>query len=264
MPKLKTNGAELHYEIAGEGPPLLLIAGLASDGQSWAPVKPILEQKFTLIMLDNRACGQTKDGGASISIEVMAQDAAALIDHLSLECVHVLGHSMGAAIAMTLTAQRPECVDKLILAAGAIETPALAASVIDTLLELRESGIDENAWYRLFFHWLFAPGFFENKNAVDAAIAMSRAYPHAQNTADMRRQVEAVRNFDAKALPPVANETLLLAAERDILIRPEVVARGETHLPNAQLQTLSGAGHSLHWDAPEAFAEAVITYLGTS
>lgn len=261
MPKLKTDVAELHYEITGDGPPLLLIAGLSSDGQSWAPIKPILEKKFTLVMPDNRACGQTKDDGAAISIELMAQDAAALIDHLSLERVHVLGHSMGAAIAMTLTARRPECVGRLILAAGAIETPPFAASVIDTLLELRESGIDENTWYRLFFHWLFAPGFFDNKNAVDAAIAMSRAYPHAQNTTDMRRQIEAVRNFNAKALPPIINETLLLAAERDILIRPEVIARGETHLPNAQLQTLSEAGHSLHWDAPKAFTQAVIAYL---
>lgn len=261
MPKLKTNNAELHYEIAGEGPPLLLIAGLASDGQSWAPVKPILEKRFTLIMLDNRACGQTKDDGSSLSLELMAGDAVALLDHLSIDNANVLGHSMGTAIATTLTARRPTRVGKLVLAAGALETPPRAASVIETLLVLREAGVDENAWYRSFFHWLFSPDFFQNKNAVDAAVAMSRAYPYAQSVQDMRRQYEAVIAFDADHLPPVNADTLLLAGECDILVPPTAVENTRKFITTAKMQSLPDAGHSLHWDAPEAFAKAVIAHL---
>lgn len=261
MPTLKIDDAEIYYELAGDGPPLLLLAGLASDSQSWGPLRPHLETRFTLVMPDNRACGRTTDDGSPITIDRMAKDAAALIDHLRLDRVNVIGHSMGVAIALSLAAQRPEHVDKLVLAAGAAKTPARASSVVDTLLALREAGVDENNWYRSFFHWLFAPGFFGSPAAVEAAIAMSRAYPHAQGVADMRRQIEAVRAFNADALPAIGARTLLIAGGEDILVPPASVETTRELLPDAQLKILPGAGHSLHWDAPEAFAEAAGDFL---
>lgn len=261
MPKLQIADAEIHYEVDGVGPPLLLLAGIASDGQSWAPIKPLLGQHFTLISMDNRACGQTKDDGAAITIERIADDAVALLDHLSIERADIVAHSMGTAIAMALAARHPERAGKLVLAAGAAETPSRAASVIETLLALREAGIDENAWYRSFFHWLFKPDFFENKNAVDAAVTMSRAYPYAQSVEDMRRQYEAVRAFAAADLPPIHAGTLLLAGEFDILVPPAAVETTREFIASAEIQILPGAGHSLHWDAPQAFADAVITFL---
>lgn len=265
MPVLTTDDAEIYYETAGEGPPLLLIAGLASDSQSWGPLRPHLETRFTLVTPDNRACGRTKDkakdGGGAITIERMADDAGAVVDHLGLGRVSVIGHSMGVAISLCLAARRPDRVDKLVLAAGGARTPARAASVVDTLLALREAGVDESIWYRSFFHWLFAPAFFDSPAAVEAAIAMSRAYPHAQSAADMRRQIEAVHAFDAAALPPIGAPALVIAGEEDILVPPASVETAKALLPEARMTTIPGAGHSLHWDAPEAFAEAAGDFL---
>ena len=265
MPVLKIDDAEIYYETAGEGPPLLLIAGLAGDSQSWGPLRPHLEKRFTLVMPDNRACGRTKDGakdgGDALTIEGMADDAGAVVDHLGLGRTSVIGHSMGVAISLCLAARRPDRVDRLVLAAGAAQTPARAASVVDTLLALRETGVDENSWYRAFFHWLFAPAFFDSPAAVEAAIAMSRAYPHAQGAGDMRRQIEAVHAFDAAAMPPISAPALLIAGGEDILVPPASVETTRTLLPEAQMTTLPGAGHSLHWDAPEAFARAAGDFL---
>ena len=261
MPVLKTDDAEIYYETAGDGPPLLMIAGLASDSQSWGPLRPHLEKRFTLVMPDNRACGRTRDDGNAITIDRIAGDAGALIDHLGLERASVIGHSMGVAISLCLAARRPDRVGKLVLAAGAARTPARAASVVDTLLALREAGVDENSWYRAFFHWLFAPAFFDSPAAVEAAIAMSRAYPHAQCPADMRRQIEAVHAFDAAALDPIRAETLLIAGGEDILVPPASVETTRAILPGARMTVLPGAGHSLHWDAPEAFAKAAGDFL---
>ena len=265
MPTLKTADAEIHYETAGDAtrgdPPLLLLAGLASDAQSWGPARPLLERRFALIMPDNRGCGRTRDDGAPLTIDRLAADAAALVDHLGLARVHVLGHSMGVAVALSLAAQRPAAVGRLVLAAGAATTPARAASVIDSLLALREARVDEAVWHRLFFHWLFAPGFFESAAAVEAAVAMSRAYPYAQSPADMRRQVEAVRSFNPALSPPPPAPALLIAGGEDILVPAPAVETVRELLPDAAMITLPGAGHSLHWDAPEAFATAVADFL---
>lgn len=262
MPTLSLADAELHYEITGDGPPLVLIAGLASDAQSWGPIAPRLATRFTLIMPDNRGCGRTKTQAPAFSIETMADDVAALLDALSIDAAHVLGHSMGGAIAQSLAAQHPDRVRRLILAASAAAAPARTGSVIDTLLALRESGVDETVWHRLFFHWLFAPSFFENAAAVDAAIAMARAYPHAQSPADMRRQVEAIRSFNADNLPPLAAPTLSLAGEDDLLTPPSLMAAQKQAFPHSRSQTLSGAAHSLHWDQPEPFCRAVFDFFG--
>ena len=261
MPTLSLADAELHYEIIGDGPPLVLIAGLASDAQSWGPVAPTLAQRFTLIMPDNRGCGQTKTQAPAFSIETMADDVMALLDALSIDAANVLGHSMGGAVAQTFAARRPERVRRLVLAASAAAAPARTGSIIDSLLELRESGVNETVWYRLFFYWLFAPAFFENAGAVDAAIAMARAYPHAQSPADMRRQVEAIRSFNADTLPPLAAPTLLLAGEDDLLTPPGLMTTQQQAFSHSRSQTLSGAAHSLHWDQPEPFCRAVFDFF---
>ena len=108
MPSLSVNDIDLHYEVKGNGPPLLLIAGFASDGQSWAPITRTLSERFTLIIPDNRGCGQTALNGAEVTIEAMTADCRALLDRLSIERVDILGHSMGGVIAASLAAQQPD------------------------------------------------------------------------------------------------------------------------------------------------------------
>ncbi len=263
MPEISVNGITLHYETAGEGPPLLLIAGLASDNASWAPIAPLLAPHATLIMPDNRGCGRTNDDGAEISMPAIAEDCAALLDHLGVEKAHVLGHSMGGVIAMTFAASFPGRVDRLVLAATSPKAPHRTGSVVDTLLALREAGLPESQWYRSFFHWLFRPSFFEDDRAVEAAIAMSRAYPYAQSAANMRRQIEAGRQFDAAAFAErIEAETLTLLAEEDLLFPPSLLGDAFREIRKNRLEILKNAGHSLHWDQSKAFADAVLAHLG--
>ena len=58
MPQFERPGASIHYEVTGNGPPLLLIAGTASDNASWGPLIPPLSEQFRLIMIDNRGSGK--------------------------------------------------------------------------------------------------------------------------------------------------------------------------------------------------------------
>ncbi len=261
MPTLTTNDADIHYEVTGDGPPLLLIAGLASDSASWGPVTPLLSKHFTLIMPDNRGAGRTSSS-TPLSIGAMAADYASLLDHLEIGKAHTLGHSMGGIIAMTLASRMPDRIDRLVLAASCARTPARAISVIDNLLMLREGGASQELWLRSFFHWLFKPKFFENRNAVDAAIALSMAYPYAQSVEDMRLQVDALRSYDASALPAaLKSETLLLAGEYDLMFSPEEIKAAFAAAPAARLEILPGAAHSLHWDNPAGFSSTVIAFL---
>ena len=89
MPQFEHDRASIHYEIVGDGKPLLLIAGTASDGASWGPLLPLLPGR-QLILIDNRASGQTKVEGP-IDVTEMVADCAGLLDHLRLDGVDVVG-----------------------------------------------------------------------------------------------------------------------------------------------------------------------------
>lgn len=261
MPVLSTDDVDLHYELVGDGPPLMLIAGLASDSASWGPVSSALSKEFTLIMPDNRGAGRTKNK-TKITIEAMAHDCAALLDHLSIPKAHILGHSMGGVIAMSLCASAPEKTGKLILAASSSQKSARTTSVINTLVALRESGVADEHWLRAFFHWLFEPAFFENKNAVDAAIALAIAYPYRQSVEHMRQQLDALQTFDASSLPArIKAPALILAGEQDLMFSPATIEKDLSGIAGKRFEILPGAAHSLHWDKPAAFAAAVTGFL---
>ncbi|MEM8770944.1 MAG: alpha/beta fold hydrolase [Pseudomonadota bacterium] len=262
MPFLSVNGIDYHYRTDGDGPPLLLIAGLASDSASWAPVSGALAKTARLIMPDNRACGQTQANRGEVSLTAFADDCIALLDHLGVKSANVLGHSMGGAIAMELAATRPDRVNRLILCASAPKISARARQAIKSLADLRASEKATADWYRTFFCWLFAPAFFEDARAVDAAVAMAMAYPHRQSAADMRRQIDAMIGVDlTQKLHKIRANTLILAGQYDILFPACDIRNAYGALEDVEISIFENAAHSLHWDQPQVFCERVERFL---
>lgn len=260
MPYLETPTAEIWYEIDGAGPPMLLIAGLASDVASWTPVRGALAERFTLIMPDNRGAGRTraKRGLRGLSIDDMANDIAALTDHLAIETCVVVGHSMGAAIAVEAALQRPLQFRKLVLAGAAAPNPRASAAV-RSLAEIHARFGGSAEFYRALFPWLFAPAFFTNANMVEAAVAASLAYPYSPTTEMFAAQVEAVLR-STRADAPLNAETLVLAGEMDILFTPNDCRAFAARFPNADFQEIAGAAHSMFWDKPTETAGAIVRF----
>ncbi len=115
MPTVQANGINVYYEVYGEGEPLLLISGLASDHSMYRGVLPQLATRYRVIVCDNRGVGRTDKPNIPYSIEMMADDTAELLRALSITQAHVLGMSMGGRIAIALTLKYPELVKSLIL-----------------------------------------------------------------------------------------------------------------------------------------------------
>lgn len=262
MPALELTDVTLHYEIDGAGPPLMLVAGTASDSASWGPLVEPLAEHFTVIRPDNRSTGRTAPLDAPLSLDHWADDALALADHLGLGPVAVVGHSLGGVIGLRMAAAAPERVSRLGLLASAPITVGRNAALFDLLLRLRAEGQPADLWLRAFLPWLFHPRFFEAPRQLDAAIALSLAYPHAQPASAMAAQVAALQRVEAGDLPAqVRCPTLALLAGGDLLI-PEPAAR-EALAPIADLriETIPEAGHSVHWDAPAAVLATLIPFL---
>src|SRR5271168_2930610 len=112
MEIMKIGDLEMHYEVQGDGQPLVLISGYTCDHTFWDQLAPDLATRFRVVTFDNRGVGRTKDNGQLFSIETMASDTAALIQYLGLPKVTVIGQSMGGVIAQAMLATYPDLCGK--------------------------------------------------------------------------------------------------------------------------------------------------------
>ena len=95
---------KLYYQSHGVGEPIIFISGYCSDHQFWKLYTEKLSKQYQVIVFDNRAVGQTEDDGGLLSVQLMADDVAALISKLKLDKPHIIGMSMGGTIAQYLAA----------------------------------------------------------------------------------------------------------------------------------------------------------------
>ncbi len=252
MPTFEHDNIKLNFERSGDGPPLLLIAGMMSDSASWAPLIPLLEPHFTVIRPDNRTTGRTTPWNAPASVDACAFDCAALIDGLGIGRAHVMGHSLGGMIGMRLAIKYPETVKSLTLAAAAPLRLERNVRLFKTLLGIRQSNAAPGTWLHALFPWLFSPALYEAEGALEEATAAALAYPFAQTAEAMAHQLTGLDDYAPDDTADLRCPAQALLADGDLLM-PHALARPA--LGNIPTHMIANAGHSIHWDAPQAVAD---------
>ncbi len=262
MPYFNHEQGRCYYEISGNGTPLLLIAGLASDVQSWATIKKQLAKRYQVILFDNRGVGRTDLDVSNLTVSQMASDAVALLRFLDVDKTHVLGHSMGGMIAMHLAANNPELVDRLVLAATTTELNQRQKLQLNDWATYLETGMDKELWFKNLFYWLYSDNFFEHKAMLTAYIIGALSYPYPILYTNFKEQVNAINAFKGSLLvTQITQPTLLISPEYDRLFSDERSRANLAKIPGCTEATLENAGHSLHVEQPEAFFQLVSNYL---
>ena len=112
----EVNGINLYYETIGDGRPLILLHGGLGSGEMFGPVRPALAESHQVIAVDLQGHGRTADIDRPIDVSLMADDIAALIDHLGLDKPDLVGYSLGGGVALYAAAKVPEKVGRLVVA----------------------------------------------------------------------------------------------------------------------------------------------------
>jgi pimeloyl-ACP methyl ester carboxylesterase len=273
MARLQRDQIDLYFERHGpapddpelsdrQPPPLILVAGLASDSQSWASVLPTLAAERQVLVYDNRGCGRSQPQATANSIALMADDCLALADHLGLERFDLLGHSMGGLIALEVARRAPQRLSRLVLSNSAAAQSARNQQLFEDWADDLDAGKSRARWFRNFFYWIFTERFFADPAAVEGLLELVLSYPYPATSAGFRSQVEAMRGFDARPwLSRIEAPTLILACTEDLLFPPRQDAAGLASIPAAELRLLRAQAHSLPLEAPAAFCEAVLRFL---
>lgn len=257
MPQFQNGAASVHYEIIGSGKPLLLIAGTASDGASWGPLLPLLPDR-QLILIDNRGSGRTKVDGP-IELGEMIGDCAALIEHLGLGPIDVVGHSLGGFLGLGLAAMHPDKVSRLVTLASAGISPK--THIVFNDLSRLYFVLPPQDWFRLLYPWLFSDPFFADEANVAAAAEASTNYEFRQSPGDFARQIAALNRAPALDLSAIRCPVLAVSGDLDLIATPGMVEALHAKVPNFLRHSIPYAAHSLHWEAPQAVAAEIRSFL---
>ena len=269
MPTAQLSGIDIYYEEHGSGDPLLLIMGFGGHSLAWIMQVPALAKQFRVITLDNRGVGRSSVPPGPYTTRQMADDAAALLDHLDIERAHVVGWSMGGMIAQELALGYPQKVDRLVLLASVARTRPYAENWLryaTQSAELVKSGaLDPTGALLGGMPWMFTPAFLSQPDLVQAAIAQSLADPFPPTPEGIAAQAEACRAHafgDAlDRLTEIAAPTLVLVGAEDILT-PAVYSREMAdRIPGARLQILEKGGHGMPLEHPQQVNDALLAFL---
>ncbi len=223
------DGITFYYEVYGAGEPLLLVHGNGGSIADFAAQIAHFRKRYQVIAMDSRDQGKSGDSPDTITYEKMTDDLAALLDHLKIGPVNVLGWSDGGIEALLLGIRHPAKVKKI---------AAMAANL--------------------------SPG----DDAVTAeAIAMVKTMmasvpPEAKNTPEGRRGLKLAAlmldqpHVELKALEAITAPTLVLASDHDV-IRDGHTIDIYHHIPNSQLAIFPNATHMIPFDDPATFNETV-------
>jgi pimeloyl-ACP methyl ester carboxylesterase len=121
----KVNGINLYFETHGAGRPLILLHGGLGSGEMYGPILPTLGAHYQVIAVDLQGHGRTADIDRPIDVRLMADDIAALIDHLGLDQPDLVGYSLGGGVALQTAARYPGQVRKLVAASANIRPDAI-------------------------------------------------------------------------------------------------------------------------------------------
>jgi aminoacrylate hydrolase len=260
MPSLERPDGTLVYDIAGDGPPLMLVTGLGGSRRYWDNLMPALTQRFTVITHDHMGTGETTSRRTVHKVEALAADVLALADHLGIGRMHLVGHSTGAAVGQILGADVPERLDGLVLYAGwAGPDPYfdLCFSVRKELLLAAGAA----AYHRATPLFLYPARWIgEDKVRLDRLIAgMIASTPPVETLA---ARVDMLLEFDRrKSIGRVRARTLVISADDDQLTPPHLSEELATGIPGARRVRLPWGGHAASQTASEAFLDAILPAL---
>ncbi|MGD9712602.1 MAG: alpha/beta fold hydrolase [Thermomicrobiales bacterium] len=263
MPQVKVNGLSVTYDSAGSGPPVLMINGIGADRSGWGMQIPAVSQNFRAITYDNRDVGETAWIGEphDYAIAQFAADAAALLDALDIDRAHIVGASMGGAIAQEFAIHFPERTKSVtIVCSWPRSDPWMVELMTQWDHIFRHQG--QVAWNRNSWLWVFTYRYYAEPGNLKALVQLAEQAPNPQTFEQYLRQSAAFKRHDAlDRLPGISSPAHVICGEEDIYTPLRYSMEMANAIPGATLSVIPEVGHGMFWEATDAFNALIVDFL---
>ena len=255
---LTVTGGRIYYEVAGQGPAIVLIHGGFGDRRMWDAQFANLARDFRVVRYDHRGFGRSSVPDTSYSA---AGDLLLLLDKLGIAKAHFVGNSMGGGTALDFALLHPDRVNKVVVVgSGANGYPyvdADFATMAATFKAGEEQGVDTAAAM-----WLRDPMVAVASRLPGSAALVRQMVIDNKNIFRMRHWPwEPVRTNAYNRLSEVRMPVLLIVGEKDVPIVLKVAAETAARLPNAQIYRMPDADHLPQLVDPEGFTRRLREFL---
>jgi pimeloyl-ACP methyl ester carboxylesterase len=258
----RIGGREVYYEVHGDAePPLLCVMGLGSDVSGWRLQVPAWSRRFRTIVFDNRDVGRSSYADAPYDVSDLAGDTLQLADALELERFHLVGISLGGAIAQEVALAAPARVRTLtlIVSFGGGGAWARERARVERAISARLS--DAELLDQMLLLTL-SERVYERPGHIQQLRAQIGSYPYPQGRAGFLRQLDAAARHEARdRLGSLALPVHAIAAEQDILVGAWKSRELASLIPGVRLSVIEGAGHAVNVERAGELNALVLDFL---
>ncbi len=251
---VREQAVELSYEVQGEGTAVVLIHGFPFDHTLWQDVIPLLKDHAKLILPDLRGFGKSPAPDGVYSMRLMAEDIAALLDHLGVQKAVLVGHSMGGCISLAFAQAYPDRVSGLamITSQAAADTPERRQGRYRLADEVKRKGMKAVVAANLE-RYSPDPVVRERVRGLMMACDKKGVIAALKGMAERADCTEVLTGLHAPCV--------IVAGSADVIVTPEKAREMAQILPMGWVVDVPGGGHMPMFEAPQIVARAVIDLL---
>ncbi|MBM3558393.1 MAG: alpha/beta fold hydrolase [Alphaproteobacteria bacterium] len=262
MPVLHAAGIDQFHEISGDGPPVVLVAGMGGTANYWREQMAAFTTRHRVLVYDQRGTGRTTHAHVA-SIEQLAGDLVALLDALKLDRVDLVTHSTGGNIGQVMALDHPGRLGKLVLYSSTTHGDPYRTLVWRVRRAILEK-LGPELYADMASIMLYPPAWIAQHydELMQQQVAQMRMLPAAEVQVS---RIEAVQAFDRRAeLGRIAAPTLVVCAKDDNQTPAYFSEALAKAIPGARLVLLEGGGHAASRVHPDAFNKLVLEFLATA
>lgn len=261
MPVAQVGRYEINYLDEGEGAAVIFIHGLAGDLSAWLPQVRALRGRYRVVAFDNRGAGKSTQVDEPVSTLDLAHDTISLMEQLGVAGAHIVGRSMGGAIAQHIALERPDLVRSLVLCASFARLDPLGCRVLTNMREVLEWRNDWGDHARHSIQNFVGHAFYNRERDAIAGIEDLIGGETRLPACYVRQNWACLEHDTLDRLAEIDCPTLIMGGSQDPICSPTSMGWMSENFRNCRTVMFEGCSHFFLIENPEKFGAELESWL---
>jgi Predicted hydrolases or acyltransferases (alpha/beta hydrolase superfamily) len=262
MEEFVANGKKLTYQIVGDsGEYLLFLNGLMMTDKSWYPLLPTLKQHYRIVLLNMHDMGSSEMMTQQYTIETQVDAVNALVEHLGLSQINVIGTSYGGATALLFAIKYPNKVKRMMTFNAMVYADTFITEV-GRLWQRGAASYDVDIYYDTFVPFIYAPWYFEKYSESIYSRKNMLRHLKKEYFDSIIRLSKSAEGFDVRdRLGEITAPTFIIGCDEDCITPIKHQKFVSDNIPNSKYVIIPGGGHGIFYEDSELIVSMIMGWF---